>query len=395
MRRQSCCSKQIAQLTRNWSISPCCCSFTENPGYTPGFYHEEKFTESVSFRYITSFYWALTTVTTVGYGDISATTWPEKAFAVLGMLTGGFVFGMIVASLSDIVRKSNPGDTMKAELLGGIHAYLHERQCPPGLTRRIRAYFSAHYTTKGTVLDEYDIFVQMPEHFREELALYLNYIDQSNGDDPKEDGEGTVGSFGLKAICHLPFFEGLCNLDVILVCSKLKYERIHQAELDQDGKPDYYVMQENDREATEMFVVLEGSIRIEQGGHLLGKLGPGGYFGELAVMLPWLGNRYKRVRSAYSLEKTMLAVLSSNDMFELRRESPSIDSKVAEYVEAISAHKPSMLLGVGGEPVGEVEKVVSEHNRLSRLEEKMTSLLEGISGQLTDVTARLERLEQR
>ena len=47
----------------------------------------------------------------------------EKAFAVVGMLSGGFVFGMIVASLSDVVRKSNPGDTLKTDTLGGIRTW--------------------------------------------------------------------------------------------------------------------------------------------------------------------------------------------------------------------------------------------------------------------------------
>ena len=42
---------------------------------------------------------------------------------MVGMLSGGFVFGMIVASLSDVVRKSNPGDTLKTDTLGGIRTW--------------------------------------------------------------------------------------------------------------------------------------------------------------------------------------------------------------------------------------------------------------------------------
>ena len=30
---------------------------------------------------------------------------------------------MIVASLSDVVRKSNPGDTLKTDMMGGIRAW--------------------------------------------------------------------------------------------------------------------------------------------------------------------------------------------------------------------------------------------------------------------------------
>ena len=47
----------------------------------------------VGARYLTSMYYAYATMTTVGYGDISATTLFEKVAAVLAMIIGGFVFG--------------------------------------------------------------------------------------------------------------------------------------------------------------------------------------------------------------------------------------------------------------------------------------------------------------
>ena len=50
-------------------------------------------------------------------------------------------------------------------------------------------------------------------------------------------------------------------------------------------------------------------------------------------------------------------MLAGSDVFELRRNSPTIDLKVADYVASITEHKPAMLLGVDGTPVHEVEKV--------------------------------------
>jgi hypothetical protein len=44
--------------------------------------------ESVQFKYISAFYWAFQTLTTVGYGDIPAVTLYEKLFAILWMIFG-------------------------------------------------------------------------------------------------------------------------------------------------------------------------------------------------------------------------------------------------------------------------------------------------------------------
>ena len=44
-------------------------------------------------KYMISFYWALTTMTTVGFGDIVGTNRVEYPVVIFGMLVGATVFG--------------------------------------------------------------------------------------------------------------------------------------------------------------------------------------------------------------------------------------------------------------------------------------------------------------
>ena len=52
-------------------------------------------------------YWAFTTTTTVGYGDIAPHTKYEQVFAMLCMLLACGVFAYIVGSIESIVKKSD------------------------------------------------------------------------------------------------------------------------------------------------------------------------------------------------------------------------------------------------------------------------------------------------
>jgi hypothetical protein len=63
--------------------------------------------------YVISFYWAITTLSTVGYGDISAHNSAERLMCSLTMLIGIFVYSYVISSITNLLGNL---DTRKTEL---------------------------------------------------------------------------------------------------------------------------------------------------------------------------------------------------------------------------------------------------------------------------------------
>lgn len=68
-----------------------------------------------SEQYLTSFYFTITTITTVGYGDISGGTIAEKIGAIVLMLLGVISFSVASASLSSIFASFDQGEAALRE----------------------------------------------------------------------------------------------------------------------------------------------------------------------------------------------------------------------------------------------------------------------------------------
>ena len=59
--------------------------------------------DDMSQMYVIGVYWTITTITTVGYGDIYATNTPERIVATIIMVIGVIAFSFSTGSLSSII----------------------------------------------------------------------------------------------------------------------------------------------------------------------------------------------------------------------------------------------------------------------------------------------------
>ena len=55
--------------------------------------------------YLTSYYFTVTTITTVGYGDFSARTFNEKIICIFIMIAGVIAFSMASGALTNYIAQ--------------------------------------------------------------------------------------------------------------------------------------------------------------------------------------------------------------------------------------------------------------------------------------------------
>lgn len=66
--------------------------------------HDNGYTEFSKFElYTVAYYFTVTTITTVGYGDISASGTFERIIAIILMMGGVFAFSFATGTLSSIL----------------------------------------------------------------------------------------------------------------------------------------------------------------------------------------------------------------------------------------------------------------------------------------------------
>jgi hypothetical protein len=80
--------------------------------------------EDPNDQYIIAFYFSLTTVTTVGYGDFVATSTAEMIYSMFSQLIGVMVFSYVSGSLASLLTNSDASNSElddKLQKLDKIH----------------------------------------------------------------------------------------------------------------------------------------------------------------------------------------------------------------------------------------------------------------------------------
>ena len=129
--------------------------------------------------YIASFYYVLTTMTSVGYGDILPLNDDERVYAIILEFLGGFIFAMIIANITSVISSADMNTRKTEEQLDAVSSFVANRQFPTALGRRIRRHFRQFYSHKSAI-DERKIFSEMSATLRRDVSVYLVSVRMSD-----------------------------------------------------------------------------------------------------------------------------------------------------------------------------------------------------------------------
>ena len=121
-------------------------------------------------NYVQSLYWIITTLTSVGYGDIVPHGNLEMVFTIFLQILGVAVLALFVGSVVGIFTKKNPAEQRFVENMEKLKALIHYQQISKNLENRINDYFTYEWKQK-LGYDESELMDALPYGLKIELQL--------------------------------------------------------------------------------------------------------------------------------------------------------------------------------------------------------------------------------
>ncbi|PIA41016.1 hypothetical protein AQUCO_02300057v1 [Aquilegia coerulea] len=134
--------------------------------------------ENLWSRYISAIYWSITTMTTVGYGDLHAVNTRERVFGIFYMLYNLFLSVYLIGNMTVLVVE---GARRTMEFRSNIQAasdFIARNHLAPDLKEKILTYMCLRF--KAEALTQNQLIEQMPKSIRESICqtLYLPTVEK-------------------------------------------------------------------------------------------------------------------------------------------------------------------------------------------------------------------------
>jgi len=126
-----------------------------------------------ALEYVKAIYWSFTTLTTVGYGDITAKTPQQMLFACGVQIVGVGVFGFVLSNVASLLSRMDAAREHHMDSLDKVETFMRSNHLPTELRTKVRTYF--HYIWKNhRGYRDNSVLSDLPNKLQSELYFFIN-----------------------------------------------------------------------------------------------------------------------------------------------------------------------------------------------------------------------------
>ncbi|XP_036312215.1 potassium voltage-gated channel subfamily H member 3 isoform X4 [Pipistrellus kuhlii] len=287
---------------------------------------------SLRSAYITSLYFALSSLTSVGFGNVSANTDTEKIFSICTMLIGALMHAVVFGNVTAIIQRMYARRFLYHSRTRDLRDYIRIHRIPKPLKQRMLEYFQATWAVNNGI-DTTELLQSLPDELRADIAMHLH-----------------------KEVLQLPLFEAASR-----GCLRALSLALRPAFC----TPGEYLIHQGDA-LQALYFVCSGSMEVLKGGTVLAILGKGDLIG---CELPRREQVVKANADVKGLTYCVLQCLQLAGLHESLALYPEFAPRFSQGLRGELSYN----LGAGGGPTeADTSSLSGDNTLMSTLEEKET-----------------------
>uniref|UniRef100_A0A3P9HCU4 Voltage-gated inwardly rectifying potassium channel KCNH2 n=1 Tax=Oryzias latipes TaxID=8090 RepID=A0A3P9HCU4_ORYLA len=152
---------------------------------------------SINDKYVTALYFTFSSLTSVGFGNVSPNTNSEKIFSICVMLIGSLMYASIFGNVSAIIQRLYSGTARYHTQMLRVREFIRFHQIPNPLRQRLEEYFQ-HAWSYTNGIDMNAVLKGFPECLQADICLHLNRTLLQNCKAFKGSSKGCLRALAMK-----------------------------------------------------------------------------------------------------------------------------------------------------------------------------------------------------
>ncbi|MQL88867.1 hypothetical protein Taro_021439 [Colocasia esculenta] len=132
-------------------------------------------TTSLWIRYVTSMYWSITTLTTVGYGDLHPVNTREMIFDIFYMLFNLGLTSYLIGNMTNLVVHGTSRTRKFRDTIQAASSFSQRNQLPFRLQDQMLAHLCLKFRTDSEGLQQQETLDALPKAIRSSISHFLFY----------------------------------------------------------------------------------------------------------------------------------------------------------------------------------------------------------------------------